>query len=329
MDSVDVEVLRSALAWLEEGRRVVLATVVRTYGSSPRPPGALLAIRGDGRVCGSVSGGCVEDDLIEQVRRGSLAAERPAVVTYGITREQAQRFGLPCGGTLKIVLEPLKDVKALRALLAAIERRELIVRTLDLETGAMALALAHRDDEIRFDGHTLTTVHGPRWRLVIIGAGQTSRYLAQMAQALDYQVIVCDPREEYAAGWTVPGVPLETGMPDDVVSALGLDRRSAVVALTHDPRLDDMALLEALKSAAFYVGALGSRANNAKRRQRLAEHFDFTEDELARLHGPVGLRIGSRTPPEIAVAILAELTALRHGLRLDVVGERPVPAICN
>lgn len=321
MESVDIEVLKHALGWLEEGRRVTLATVVQTYGSSPRPPGAMLAIRGDGRVCGSVSGGCVEDDLIEQVCRGALAAEHPEVVTYGITREQAQRFGLPCGGRLDIVLELLRDRQELRALLAAIERRELVARTLRLETGETTLASAGRDDEISFDGRTLTTVHGPRWRLVIVGAGQTSQYLAQMAQALDYQVMVCDPREEYAAGWSVPGVQLETGMPDDVVSALGLDGRSAVVALTHDPKLDDMVLLEALNSAAFYVGALGSRANNAKRRQRLAQHFGFTEEELARLHGPVGLRIGSRTPPEIAVAILAELTALRHGLRLEVVAE--------
>lgn len=326
MDSVDIEVLKSALDWLEEGRRVTLATVVQTYGSSPRPPGALLAIRGDGRVCGSVSGGCVEDDLIEQIRRGTLATEHPEVVTYGITREQAQRFGLPCGGTLKIVLEPLRDLEALRALLAAIERRELIARTLDLETGAFRLAPAGQDDELGFDGHLLTTVHGPRWRLIIVGAGQASQYLAQMAQALDYQVFVCDPREEYAAGWSVPGVQLETGMPDDMVSALGLDARSAVVALTHDPKLDDMVLLEALSSPAFYVGALGSRANNAKRRQRLAQHFGFTEAELARLHGPVGLRIGSRTPPEIAIAILAELIALRHGLRLESVAEEPTPA---
>ena len=319
MDSVDIEVLRSALGWLDEGQGVTLATVVQTYGSSPRPPGALLAIRGDGRVCGSVSGGCVEEDLIDQVRRGELAAKGPEVVTYGISREQAQRFGLPCGGRLEIVLEPLEDRQAMAALLGAIQRRELIARILDLQTGQIRLVPAGRDDELRFDGHTLTTVHGPRWRLIIIGAGQSSHYLAQMAQALDYQVIICDPREEYAAGWQLPGVELKTGMPDDVVNDLGLDSRSVVVALTHDPRLDDMVLLEALDSAAFYVGALGSRANNAKRRQRLAEHFGFTQEQLARLHGPVGLPIGSRTPPEIAIAILAEITAKRHGLRLEVV----------
>jgi len=154
-------------------------------------------------------------------------------------------------------------------------------------------------------------VHGPRWRLLIIGAGQASSYLANMALALDYEVIVCDPREEFRQTWDVPGTTLLADMPDDAVVALGIDRHSAVVALTHDPKLDDMALLEALKSPAFYVGALGSTASNAKRRQRLAL-FDLTAEQIARLHGPVGLDIGSRTPPEIAVAILAHLISVRN-----------------
>jgi len=167
------------------------------------------------------------------------------------------------------------------------------------------------------DGKTLLSVHGPRWRLLIIGAGQISHYLAEMAMALDYRVIICDPRIEYSAEWNLPGVELRTDMPDDAVLALALDPNSAVVALTHDPKLDDMALLEALKSPAFYVGALGSRSNNDKRRARLCEHFDITAEEAARLHGPVGLRIGSRTPPEIAVSILAEMTAVKYGMSLS------------
>ena len=156
-------------------------------------------------------------------------------------------------------------------------------------------------------------MHGPRWRLVLIGAGQLTRYLAEMAHMLDYHVVVIDPREEYAAGWDLAGVPLDRGMPDDVVRELNLDGHSAVVALTHDPKLDDLALMEALKSAAFYVGAIGSKKNNDARRERLKE-FDVSADEIARLRGPVGLYIGSKTPPEIAVAILAEMTAVRHGV---------------
>jgi xanthine dehydrogenase accessory factor len=321
MDSVDLQVLTSSLDWLKAGRRVVLATVVETWGSAPRPAGALLAIRDDGQVSGSVSGGCVEDDLIDRIRNHKLAGAQPEVVLYGVTKEQAARFGLPCGGRLQIVLEPLSDIGIMSTLLARVGNRELIARTLNLETGEVSLAPASRTDDLRFDGRLLTTVHGPRWRLLIIGAGQLSRYLAQMAMALDYNVVVCDPRQEYADTWDIPGVAFSRGMPDDVVAELDLDSHSAVVAVTHDPKLDDLALIEALKSAAFYVGALGSRLNTAKRKQRLTE-FDLSSGELERLHGPVGLRIGSKTPPEIAVSILAEVTAVRHGVDLASVGTK-------
>jgi xanthine dehydrogenase accessory factor len=315
MDSVDLEVLRSAIAWRREGHGVTLATVVETWGSAPRPVGAMLAIRHDGMVSGSVSGGCVEDDMIEKLT-GVAAPKVPQLLTYGVTREQAERFGLPCGGRLAIVVEPVADAHAqhtLEALVAASDRRELTLRTLDMTSGRMTLAPGSRDAVLRFDGQTLQTVHGPLWRLLIIGAGQLSRYLAEMARTLDYRVTVCDPREEYVFGWDVPGVELVRTMPDDTVVAMELDSRCAVVALTHDPKLDDLALMEALKSPAFYVGALGSRANNDKRRRRLTE-FDLTPAEIDRLFGPVGLGIGSKTPPEIAVSILAEMTAVRRGV---------------
>jgi xanthine dehydrogenase accessory factor len=321
MDSVDLQVLKSSVEWLKSGHRVVLATVVETWGSAPRPPGALLAIRDDGQVSGSVSGGCVEDDLIERIRSHSVAGDKPEIVFYGISKEQAARFGLPCGGRLQIVLEPLSKAEGLSQLLKRISQRELIARTLDVTTGEVTLSPAIRKDTLTFDGRWLTTIHGPRWRLLIIGAGQLSRYLAQMALALDYNVIVCDPREEYANSWDVPEAEFNRGMPDDVITELDLDSHSAVVAVTHDPKLDDLALIEALKSAAFYVGALGSRLNTAKRKQRLAE-FDLSQGELDRLHGPVGLRIGSKTPPEIAVSILAEMTAVRYGVDLATVGTK-------
>jgi xanthine dehydrogenase accessory factor len=315
MDSVDLEVLRSATTWAKAGHSVVLATVVKTWGSAPRPLGAMLAIRDDGQISGSVSGGCVEDDLIERVHGHKLAGAKPEVVTYGVSKEQADRFRLPCGGTLQLVLEPVTDGAGLDQLLAAIERHELVARFLDLETGRFRIESGRWSDALEFDGKLLKTVHGPRWRLLIIGAAQLSRYLAQMAQALDYQVTVCDPREEYADAWDVANVPIDRRYPDDVVQAMNLDAHSAVVALTHDPKLDDIALLDALKSPAFYVGALGSKANNDKRRKRLAD-FDLSASEIARLRGPVGLKIGSRTPPEIAVSILAEMTAVRRGVQI-------------
>jgi xanthine dehydrogenase accessory factor len=319
VDSVDTEVLKSAVAWLDAGRKATLATVVKTWGSAPRPIGAMLVIRDDGHVMGSVSGGCVEDDLIERVKAHQMSGGKPEVATYGVTAEQAARFGLPCGGTLQLVLEPVTADSQLKELLATIERHELVARFLDMESGRVRLQSGRWSDALEFDGRQLKSIHGPRWRLLIIGAGQTSRFLAQMAQALDYQVTVCDPREEYADEWNLPGAELVRGYPDDVVLQLNPDPHLAVVAVTHDPKLDDAALTEALKSPAFYVGALGSRLNNEKRRQRLTE-FDLSAQEIARLHGPVGLKIGSRTPAEIAVSILAEMTAVRRGVKLESIG---------
>jgi len=322
MDSVDLQVIRTARDWVGAGHRVVLATVIRTWGSAPRPIGALSAVRGDGMVVGSVSGGCVEDDMILRVKEGRLAQDKPETTKYGVSAEEAQRFGLPCGGTLELVLEPLTATSGLDELLSRIERHELVMRRLDMASGRATTGAAKWQDQLTFDGATLQTVYGPRWRLLIIGAGQLSTYLAQMAQALDYQVSICDPREEYTTTFDVPGVTLKRGMPDDVVTAMNLDGHSAVVTLTHDPKLDDMALLEALKSPAFYIGAIGSKKNNDARRERLAE-FDLSQAEIARLHGPVGLKIGSKTPPEIAVAILAEMTAIRNGVDPKTLAEPP------
>jgi xanthine dehydrogenase accessory factor len=315
MDSVDLEVLKRSADWLDAGRRVLLVTVVKTWGSSPRPPGATLAVRDDGLVVGSVSGGCIEDDIVGRVRAEGLTATTCDVATYGVSADEARRFGLPCGGTIQLVLEPLTRESGIRALLAAIGEGRLVARRLDLGSGAATLARATATDGLVFDGKILTTIHGPRYRMLVIGASQLSKYLAQMALGLGYQVTVCDPRSEYEETWDVVGAPLVKTMPDDTIVAMRLDERCAVIALTHDPKLDDLALLEALKSPAFYVGALGSRANNAKRRQRLKE-FDLSDDEIARLHGPIGIYIGSRTPPEIAVSILAEVTAVKNGVAL-------------
>lgn len=313
MDSVDHEVLKRSAEWLDDGRRVLLITVVKTWGSSPRPEGAMLAVRDDGFVVGSVSGGCIEDDIVDRTRREGQHATKSEVVTYGVSADEARRFGLPCGGTIQLVLEPLTRESGMRALLREIETGHLVARRLELASGFSTLHPARATDALQFDGKVLRTIHGPRYRMLVIGASQLSKYLAQIAVGLDYQVTVCDPREEYTETWDIPGVTLVRTMPDDTAIAMELDERCAVVALTHDPKLDDLALMEALKSPAFYVGALGSRANNMKRRERLRE-FDVTEKEIARLHGPIGLYIGSRTPPEIAISILAEITAVKNGV---------------
>jgi xanthine dehydrogenase accessory factor len=312
MESVDIEVLRTCLTWRDAGHAAVLCTVVKTWGSAPRPVGSMAAIRADGRIVGSVSGGCVEDDLVARMLEHALAANGPELVTYGVSKEQAERFRLPCGGTIELVLEPLAASGWIEQVMQAVAQRQLVRRILDIGSGACLIVPGKLDDEFSFDGQRLATVHGPRWRLLLIGAGQLSGYLAQMAKALDYEVTVCDPRDDYAAEWPADGATLSRAMPDDLIVQMGMDPHCAVVALTHDPKLDDMALLEALKSPAFYVGSIGSAHTTAKRRERLAL-FDLEETHIARLHGPVGLAIGSLTPPEIAVSILAEMTAVRRG----------------
>jgi xanthine dehydrogenase accessory factor len=315
MESLALRVLADALAWRRAGHPVTLVTVVETWGSAPRPPGALLAVRGDGVVSGSVSGGCVEDDLIARIKAGERSA-LPSMIAYGVSKDEAARFGLPCGGTLRLVQEPLTSPAWVEELLARTAAHELVARTLTLATGQVQLAAATREARMQFDGSKLTTLFGPRWRLLLVGAGQLSQAVAQMATLLDFEVLVCDPREEYATTLNVPGAVRVPGMPDDAVRDLRPDAHTAVVALTHDPKLDDMALLEALRSGAFYVGALGSSRNQAKRRERLVEHFGLTPQELDRLHGPVGLRIGAKTPAEIAVSVLAEIIECKNRVSL-------------
>ena len=327
MESLDLRVLGDALAWKQAGHAVTLVTVVETWGSAPRPPGALLAVRDDGVVSGSVSGGCVEDDLIARTKEAlqSHAPQtptKPAMLAYGVSKEEAARFGLPCGGTLRLVQEPLHDTAWIETVLVRTANHQLIARTLTLATGEVTLSDAVRSQSMQFDGTTLTSLFGPRWRLLLIGAGQLSQVVAAMATALDFEVLVCDPREEYAltlGAHRTPGVRRVEGMPDDVVRELHPDAHTAIVALTHDPKLDDMALIEALRSDAFYVGALGSRRNQEARKARLAEHFDLTDAQLARLHGPVGLRLGARTPAEIAVSIVAEIVQVKNAAQDTVV----------
>ena len=325
MDSQDTQVLAAARRWAAAGHRFTLVTVARTWGSAPRPPGAWMVLRDDGQVQGSVSGGCIETDLIDRLLAGDFAATVPFILSYGVTQEEARRYGLPCGGTMELVIEPAPDLASLQTLAERIAAGELVRRSVVIGQPGASIGPGSAGDALAWDGRTLTTLHGPAWRLLIVGAGQISTYLAQMAQALDYQVYICDPRSEYAAEWNVPGTTLVPGMPDDAVIALGLDPHSAVVALTHDAKLDDMVLLEALKSPAFYVGALGSRINNERRRERLLQYFDLSQAEVDRLYGPVGLPIGSRTPPEIAVSILAEMTAVKNGVRTKA-GLRPMKA---
>lgn len=312
MDAVDLAVLRRARDWLGEGHGVTLYTVVQTWGSAPRQPGSLLALRSDGRVEGSVSGGCVEDDLLARLPVVPKAGAVCELITYGVSRDESARFGLPCGGTLRLVQEPLADAAWVDELLARCSNHERVARQLDLASGVVTLQSVSREQPLRFDGKRLIAPFGPAWRLLLIGAGQLSRYVADLAHGLGFDVLICDPREGYQHDWPADRVRFVSGMPDDAVLAVEPDPHTVIVALTHDPRWDDMALLTALQSPACYVGALGSRVNNEKRKQRLLA-LGLPPADVARLRGPIGLPIGSRTPAEIALSLMAEIVALKNG----------------
>lgn len=322
MENLDVMVLRTLRDWRLAGRRALLATVVRTWGSSPRPVGSIMALADDGSVVGSVSGGCIEDDLITRYSRlhgaaeGMPASGLPERVKYGITADEAHRFGLPCGGTLELLLEHDPNAASLAALVAALEQGRLMTRSVSLADGGVTLAEAASPAALQMDERTLVNTFGPEYRMLLIGAGQLAAYLATMAQFSGFAVTLCDPRVEHRSAWSVPGVSVTTEMPDDAVTAFRPDRRSCVVALTHDPKLDDLALLEALASEAFYVGAIGSRRNAEARRERMITHFDQTAESLARLRGPIGIYIASKTPPEIAVSVMAEILAVKNAVAL-------------
>lgn len=330
MENLDVTVLRTLHGWRQQGRRALMATVVRTWGSSPRPVGSIMALCETGAVVGSVSGGCIEDDLIHRYSRAyqtpaghtapSITHEvpegPPQRVKYGVSAEEAHRFGLPCGGTLELVLEFNPDTALLGELVQALASGRLMERRTALADGQVQLRPASTPAALSDDGTWLSNTFGPEYRMLLIGAGQLTEYLATMALFSGFAVSVCDPRDEYRGAWQVAGVTLLTGMPDDVVRDFQVDRRCCVIALTHDPKLDDLALLEALETEAFYVGAIGSRRNNEARRARMIEHLGQTEASLARLRGPIGLYIGSKTPPEIAVSIMAEVLAVKNDVLL-------------
>jgi len=319
MENLDTLVLRNALRWQASGLPAILVTVARTWGSSPRPPGSLMAINARGETVGSVSGGCIEEDLIQRIQDEGIQAIcadlLPVVLRYGISAEQAHRFGLPCGGTIDLVLEPLSERSRLAELLTASEQRRHVQRTLDLHTGHTTLQSAKPGGIPQLSEQALVTWLGPQVRLIVIGASDLSRYVCQFALSLGFAVVVCDPREEYRASWQLPGVTVSDEMPDDLILRLQPDTSTAIIALTHDPKLDDLALIDALQSQAFYVGAIGSRRNSQQRRERLRTHFDIAEQALASLHGPAGLYIASKTPAEIALSIMAEIVALKNGVQ--------------
>ncbi len=321
MQSSQQQIISHVLRWLDEDKPVWLCTILKTWGSSPRPIGSMLACTLDGELIGSISGGCIEEDFLQQLRDGSLkqqydTAGKPFLVKYGITAAEAARLRLPCGGQLHVLLEYIEPVAANKMVFStlhnALENHQRISRVVDLRDGSITSRNSAADEAVEFNDDMLVHSLSPKYRLLLLGAGDVAKYVAEMAMALEYEVTLCDPRPAYLENWHVEGVQITPELPDDIVRDKFSNPFSGIIALAHDPRVDDMALMEALKTDAFYIGAMGSEKTSANRRLRLPE-LGLSPEQIDKLHAPIGFQIGSKTPAEIAIAIMAEVTAVRHG----------------
>ncbi|MBE9635362.1 XdhC family protein [Salipiger mangrovisoli] len=312
----------TALAWHRAGRGAALATVIQTWGSAPRRTGAQLAISGDGEIEGSVSGGCVEGAVITEALE-ALAEGKARELEFGVSDDDAFAVGLACGGTIRVLVEPVGSAlpEALLAeLCEARAARTPVAYVADLDSDARALAYDGHETAFRMDrsgfveeSRSFVAIHNPPLRLLVVGAVHIAQALLPMARIAGYDPVLIDPRGAFGSTARFPGETILDDWPDEAVTKLGLDTRTALVLLTHDPKLDDPAIEAALRSRVFYIGALGSSRTHAKRVARLTE-AGFTEAEIAFIHGPIGLDIGASGPAEIAVSILAEMTrVLRQG----------------
>ena len=322
MLSSQQQIISFTQSWLAAGKSVWLCTILKTWGSSPRPIGAMMACTMDGELVGSISGGCIEEDFLEQLRDGSLKSRfveegnKPFKVRYGMTEEEQARLRLPCGGQLHVLLEFIDPTEAncsvFTRLRSDLENHTSTSRIVNLDTGEITASDASSEEAVIIQEGVMTHSLSPMYRLLLLGAGDVAKYVAEMTLALEYDVTLCDPRPKYLDNWHVDGVETTSRLPDDVVRERFSNPYSGIIALAHDPRVDDMALMEALKTDAFYVGAMGSERTSAARRERLPE-LGLTKDEIDELYAPIGFQIDSKTPAEIAIAIMAEVTAVRHG----------------
>lgn len=317
MPSDITDLPRLALDWHRAGRGVVIATVIQTWGSAPRPVGSQLVIDADGAMEGSVSGGCVEGAVITEALEAVIDG-KSRVLEFGVSDDEAFAVGLACGGEIKVLLEPVGRVLPVELLEQLIEARanaHPVAYVTDLEAGRPRLVPASQYPErarqdrsgVEENGRTFVAIHNPPLRMLIVGAVHIAQHLMPMARACGYQPILIDPRPAFASEARFPGEVIVDAWPDEALRDLKIDARTAVVTLTHDPKLDDPAIVTALETDAFYIGCLGSTRTHAKRVARLKE-VEFTDADIARIHAPVGLDLGGRDPAEIAVSIMAEVT---------------------
>jgi xanthine dehydrogenase accessory factor len=322
MQPLDLQVIRQAIEWLNTGQPIWLCTVIASFGSSPRPPGAMLVARGDGASCGSLSGGCIEDDFLQRLAEGGFA-EPIALVRYGAGSD-APQVRLPCGGVLEVLVERLDaqadNLEHLRRLEAALLGKERVLRQWRLPfSPAQLLEDTEEGPRVERCAERLRIRFGAAQRLIIAGVSSVALFCAQFAAALDFEVIICEPREEFQQPLQLDNVRLEPILPARYIAEGGCHHATAVVALTHDPRLDDLTMMEAVRSCAFYIGVMGSKTTSAKRMERLQRIVGMDDATLDRIHAPIGLALGSKTPAEIALAVLADIVRVRNGIARECV----------
>ncbi len=311
MNSSDENIIQTAQLWFTKDNELLLVTVANTWGSSPRPVGSMMLIRKNGEYIGSVSGGCIEEDLVKQYISNKISSKKVSLLSYGVGQLEAQRFGIPCGGKLELVVERLDSFDSLKPVEQTLYNSDSIIRHVSVLNGLISYSNANSNETTHFNGTTLNKVFGPQWQILLIGANDLAQSVANLATTLNYKIIVCDPREYINLNWIDDKISFTTEMPDDVVNELEPKSHSIVLALTHDPKMDDMALMCALEQDFFYVGAIGSKKTQAARLKRLKQ-LELTDTQISHLHGPVGLDIGSKAPAEIAISILAEIIQLRN-----------------
>ena len=307
----EVDILARGLDWVERGERVVLATVAHTWGSSPRQPGAVMVLSESARFEGSVSGGCIEEELIERIR--TQFPDKIETIEYSSDTSRS----LPCGGRLLLVVEPLVGGSGVPALIDALRSGQRVIRSIDVQRQSARWTVADSDQATDFTDEVLNVVYEPAWRLVVIGAGELAAWVCRLGAQLEYSIEVCDPRSEYRDAWSLTDFTVVGEFPDDHIANTNCDEHTAIVALTHDPKVDDLAMIEALKTRAFYIGALGSSRTTKGRAERLMEHFDASADDIARIRGPIGIDLNTRKPQEIALAVMVEITAARNGIEIS------------
>ena len=307
----EAKTIEDAISMKLAGERVVLATVLKTWGSSPRPIGAVMAISESKKFIGSVSGGCIEDELISLIQ--NEFPTEAALIEYSSETTRT----LPCGGTLLLLLEPLDSISALDEMVKQLANGISLVRSVTVPALEITWRPAIDDDKTGFSSATYEILYERSWQILIVGMGELSQWVYQIANLMDYEVKVCEPREDYRESWPFSESEIYTDYPDDFVRLAKPDRQTCVLALTHDPKIDDMAIMEALITDAFYIGALGSKRTTYNRADRLKTHFGMEDEDIRRLHAPIGVDLNTRKPQEIALSIITEITAVRNRVEIS------------